>query len=215
MSSDGAGVGCDDELVSTEAADDIDLAEVGGEDGGHLFKELGAYFVAEGVVDVFQVVHIHEDDGVGCIEALGEAEGLGGEDIEAAAVIEAGEIVAEGEVVDAAFERLDAAGHDVDEAEGEQRDGGGGEGGGVLVLEPGGLDDGGAKDLHEKGRPRAKGAARREVLPAMLSLVKMEKRPKWVRSLKTRMVRRERQRSVWGEMRVCVERPERARAPKR
>src|SRR5271170_8320852 len=66
-----------------------------------------------------------------------------------------------------------------------------------------------------KGRPRAKGAARREVLPAMLSLVKMAKRPYWVRSLKKTMQRRKRQTVAWGAMRFCVMAPERWAALKR
>src|SRR5450631_2322772 len=68
-----------------------------------------------------------------------------------------------------------------------------------------------------KGRLRANGAARREVLPAMLSLVKMAKTPKWVRSLKTTMESRKRQAMAWGATGFCGVRPEVwvAPAPKR
>ena len=123
-----------DELVAAKAADDVGFAEGCGENGRHLLQEFRAGLVAESVVDLFEVVHIHKQHREGCVGTLGQTKGLRCEDIESATIVELGEFVSEREVADVLFQCLNTMGEDEDQAEGEGGDDGGGHTAGVLVV---------------------------------------------------------------------------------
>ena len=69
---------------------------------------------------------------------------------------DAGKIVAD-ILADAVLERLNAASHDEDGAEGEQSDRGGGCSGSVFVVHPARLDGGCTKDFEQKRQPQGEG----------------------------------------------------------
>ena len=121
-----SGIAGDDKLVSTESGDDIEFTEGAGEEVGHLLEEGGANLVAHGVVDDLEIVDVDEEDEEGLVGALGEANSLLSQDVEAAAVIQAGEFVAEGEFACGDLELVSVTGEPDDKRKGENRQEGGG-----------------------------------------------------------------------------------------
>jgi hypothetical protein len=89
-------------------------------------EEVGSSLVTMSVIDLLEIVDVDEQDGERFAGAASETEGLLGKHKEAATVVEPGKFVSEGEVVYVLLEAGHAAADCTDEAERDERGGGGG-----------------------------------------------------------------------------------------
>ena len=85
-----------DELVTAEAADGVAVAQHAGETGGHCPQELVARLVPQGVVDVLEVVEVHEQGGHRSVLTPSACQHLLGSVEDECTVRQSGERVVEG-----------------------------------------------------------------------------------------------------------------------
>ncbi len=121
-----------DEFVTAQTRNDVAGTGAGAQPLGGFDQQQIADVVAQGVINVLEVVHVEEQHGQLFTVALGTQQGLLQPQLQAEAVVQTGQRVVVGQVVDVLFGRLafgdvDKAGDVVDELAGsvaDDRDGG-------------------------------------------------------------------------------------------
>ncbi|MNT28432.1 hypothetical protein D3C72_1641190 [compost metagenome] len=99
----GQGFEHDDEFVAAKAGHGVGFAHAAHQAGGDLGQELVAHVVAQGVVEVFEVIEVDEQQGAEVLGALAGGDGALQAVQQQAAVGQAGEGVEEGQALDFLF----------------------------------------------------------------------------------------------------------------